>query len=83
MDKKEALSKWSDACSIVKFGPTIVRDGNWTTLGRSLRHCADTSTVVESGELNGDQVVEVTPKPKETAKGKTPMNLPPFLLVVK
>ncbi len=83
MDKTEALSKWSDACTVVKLGPTIVRDGNWTTLVRSLRHCADTSTVVESDKLNGDVVVLVTPKPKEAPPGKTPMNLPPFLLVVK
>ena len=83
MNVTEALAKWSDACTVVELRGTVVRDGNWTTLERALRHCADTSTVVEKSTLNGDQVVEVTPAPKDTAKGKSAMNLPPFLLVVR
>lgn len=85
MDKTAALKKWSDACTVCECGETYVRDGNWTTITRALRHCSDTSTVVEKSELNGDIVVLVTPAPKETEPppGKTPMRLPPFLLVVR
>lgn len=85
MDKSAALAKWSDACVVVEAGKTIVRDGNWTTLERALRHCADTSTVDERDDkLNGDTIVVVTPaKRTEAPKGKTPINLPPFLLVVR
>lgn len=84
MDKKEALAKWSDACVVVQAGATIVRDGNWTTMGRALRHCADTTTVdVRAEKLNGDMVVEVKPVEREVSEGKSPMNLSPFLLVVR
>ena len=84
MTKTDSLKKWSDACPVVQIGPTYVRDGNWTTLDRALRHCADTSTIDESeGALNGDTVVVVTPASKEVAQGKSPMSMPPFLLVVK
>lgn len=85
MDKSEALKKWSDACTVCECGKTYVRDGNWQTIARAMRHCSDTSTVVEKSELNGDMVVLVTPAPNEVERqpGKKPINLPPFLLVVK
>lgn len=85
MDKKEALAKWTDACVVVEAGEIIVRDGNWTTIDRAMRHCADTSTVDErEDKMNGDTIVTVTPAKRETAPaGKTPINLPPFLLVVR
>jgi len=86
MDKTEALGKWSDACVVVEAGKVIVREGNWMTLERAMRHCADTSTVDErEDKLNGDTIVEVKPAEREgdPPKGKTRMNLPPFLLVVR
>lgn len=85
MSKAEALNKWSDACTVCECGPTYVRDGNWTTIAKALRHCSDTSTVVEKSNLNGDTVVLVTPAKKEVdpQAGKTPINLPPFLMVVR
>lgn len=86
MDKKEALAKWSDACVVVEAGKTTVRSGNWTTLERALRHCADTSTIDErKDKLNGDTIVEVKPAEREgePPPGKTHINLPPFLLVVR
>jgi hypothetical protein len=82
MNKTEALSKWSDACSAVKLKEQFVRDGNWTTLARALRHFNDeTATIAEAGALNGDTVIEVTPA--EVKPDKAPVNRPPFLLVVK
>jgi hypothetical protein len=83
MDKKAAVTKWSDACVVVENRGVYIRDGNWQTIDRALRHCADTSTVDQKGSLNGDMVVLVTPAPKKTAEGKSPLNLPPFLLVVR
>jgi hypothetical protein len=82
MNKTEALSKWSDACSAVKLKEQFVRDGNWTTLARALRHFNDdNATIEEAGELNGDTVIEVTPS--EIKPDQAPMNRTPFLLVVK
>ena len=84
MTKTEALAAYSEACSVVEIGDTYVRDGNWTAVDRVLRHCADTSTVIDTAKtLNGDIVVKVEPSPNETSKGKSEMKLPPFLLVVK
>jgi hypothetical protein len=83
MDKPQALAKWSDACTVCECGPTVVRDGNWTTLERALRRCSDTTTVIEKASLNGDMVVEVRPVPNKPPEGKEPMVMPPFLLVVK
>lgn len=84
MTKAEAITTWSDACAVVAIGDTFVRNGNWTTIDRALRHCADTSTVNDSKKtLNGDAIIEVKPVAKETVKGKSEMALPPFLLVVK
>jgi hypothetical protein len=82
MKKTEALSKWSDACSASKVKEQIVRDGNWTTLARALRHFNDENAAIEKAdELNGDTVIEVTPA--EVKPDKAPVNRPPFLLVVK
>jgi hypothetical protein len=82
MKKTEALSKWSDACSASKVKEQIVRDGNWTTLARALRHFNDENAAIEeSGELNGDTVIKVTPS--EIKPDKAPVNCPQFLLVVR
>lgn len=84
MTKNEALREWSEACIVIQAGPVMVRDGNWMPIDRALRHCADTTTVdARKDEFNGDVVVDVVPVPKDAAKGKTPMTLAPFMLVVK
>ena len=71
----EALGKWTDACSAVKAKEQYIRDGNWTTLARALRHCKDKTEITEDGKLNGDTVLAVKPD--------SPIGLPPFLLVVR
>ena len=83
MKKPDALAKWSDACSVSVAGGIIVRDGNWTTLARAMRHCTDDTELSEKGSLNGDAVVEVKPARKDTALGKLPMPTDSFLLVVR
>lgn len=83
MTVKEALEKWSDACSASKVGEgKFVRDGNWESLARSLRH--GEATLDDAGELNGDTVVLITPaEPAAPPKGKSKLIRPPFYLVVK
>lgn len=85
MTKTEALKTWSEACVVVEAGTVIVREGNWMTMARALHYCADTSTVDERADkLNGDTVVKVTPaERKQESPGKQPINLAPFLLVVR
>jgi len=75
MTTSEALARYSDACSAVQVKEQYIRDGNWGPLAHALRHCKDKTEITEAGTLNGDTVVMVTPD--------SPLNLPPFLLVVK
>lgn len=71
----ESLGKWSDAATVVKANDQLIRDGNWQSLKRALRHCKEQTEITEAGTLNGDTVLEVTPD--------SPIGLPTFLLVVK
>ena len=85
MTVKEAIAKWSEACSVSKCGEALVRDGNWTPITRALRHfLADNAAeATEYGALNGDTVVLVTPAKAKPEEVPAPKNRPPFLLVVK
>lgn len=81
MTVKEALSKWSDACTVCQAKEQYIRDGNWQTIARALRHFTKegAASVDVAGDLNGDTVIEVTPAaPSDESKPR-----PPFLLVVK
>jgi hypothetical protein len=87
MTVKEAIEKWSEACSVCKSGEALVRDGNWTPTTRVLRHyiAKESATIEVKGGLNGDVVVLVKPiEPKEPPPvGKSLAKREPFLLVVK
>ena len=82
MTVKEAIAKWSEACTL---SAGRVRDGNWQPITHALRHfVADGAAKVELAEpLNGDAVLLVTPAKVEPPEGKSPANRPPFLLLVR
>lgn len=75
MSIDDALNKWTEGCTAEEAKGQIVRNGNWQSLKRALRHCKAKTEIKEAGELNGDTVLSVTPE--------SPIGLPPFLLVVK
>jgi hypothetical protein len=85
MTVKEAIEKWSEAATVTKAGKVLVRDGNWSSTARALRHFTDdgAAEVTESDDtLNGDTVIVVTPHNEKDAP-PSPRNRAPFLLVVK
>ena len=86
MTVTEAIAKWSEAATVVKIGDSFVRDGNWQISTRAMRHfLADgAADIAEHGALNGDTIIEVSPKPAhDPSQPHSPRNRPPFLLVVK
>lgn len=86
MTVQEAITKWSEAATVTKAGETFVRDGNWQISTRALRHFIgeNLADIKEAGKLNGDAVIEVSPKPPFKANAPhSARNRPPFYLVVK
>ena len=83
MTVEEAIGKWSEGCTAEDANGQLIRNGNWQPIERALRHCKGGAVAEHKQKLNGDTVIVVTPKESKPAEGKSPMTLPPFLLVVK
>ena len=59
MNITQALSKWTEACTVEQLKGTFVRNGNWQPIARALRHHKDeSSSITEAGDtLNGDAII--------------------------
>ena len=81
----DALSRWSEACAAIELKGQTVRDGNWESLTRTLRHFKDgeTAAVELVAEHGGSAILKITPVQGEVPQGKTPMNRPAFLILVR